>query len=510
MKKSAQMIIGCVYLFFFFCSGVLAETYKVETVDPATLELPAVQLPDISQYTPTVVKKMLADARNGKPGKVEQKLVRGLAEMRALYSGEGLLNMGLMQKNLPSALVIEQGVMTLQQISRAYPKQLVAIGEKEYLAKLPIVVAINATLIMEDSVLKLSEEKGAIFVNGGRFFLQGGALLGWRESAGTPAYYTGDKKEFRPYYVAWGGSKTYFSETRVAYLGYFGAKTYGVTLASYEVKTIEKIFQREDFDFSESPEGWLINSTFSDIFYGFYCFEAKNIIILNNTYSDNIIYGIDPHDWSSGLIIAKNHVYGTKKKHGIIISREVNDSFIFDNESHDNKLSGIMLDRQSRGNQLVRNTVYNNGSDGITLYESGDNLISGNTIYTNGAHGIRLRNSKNVTMTGNFILNNKAFGIYLHTKDLLAQGQQRDLEKDPYRQEVSGILAEGAIVQNSSGSIFIEHASRFNLYNVLFDGNGGSKDQLKFGGDLARYHNEVVRSLWGKKGVASLIRKREP
>jgi poly(beta-D-mannuronate) C5 epimerase len=123
------------------------------------------------------------------------------------------------------------------------------------------------------------------------------------------------------------------------------------------------------------PTGWLLNSQFVDNLYGFYCYEADDVVILGNTYRDNIVYGIDPHDRSRRLIIAHNDVFGTHKKHGIILSREVNDSWIIYNRTYNNQLSGIVLDRASVNNLLAYNETYKNRSDGMTLYESGNNLL---------------------------------------------------------------------------------------------------------------------------------------
>lgn len=492
------------------CLTSMAASYQLQSIAPNTLQVTAPTLPDISGYTPQTVEKKLLSLRQKKTGTVTRKLIKNLVEMRVPFSGKGFLLLAIKQNTLPAALVIENGVLSLDQISKSFPRQLVRLGKNEYLAKLPIVVSIHASLIIADQVLKLSEEKGAMLVNGGTLLLKGGALMGWRESTNGPAWYTGDKKSFRPYYVAWGGSQTFFSETKIAHLGYFGTKAYGVTLASYHIKSSEKVFQRHDFDFSKMPEGWFINSSFSDIYYGFYCYEAKNIAIINNIFKNNIVYGIDPHDRSQGLIIAKNLVFGTRKKHGIIMSREVNDSFIFANTVRDNKLSGIMLDRQCTDNQVAGNKLFNNGSGGITLYESSNNLIAKNSVYSNGAHGICLRNSEGITLQDNVIFNNRGYGVYLHIQDLLALGHKRNLKQDPYLQRVSGMLRGGVISQNSSGSIFLKSPQRFTLYNVLIDQNGGSSDNLKFGGDLTKYHNGVVKILWGEKKAAALVRQGEP
>src|SRR3546814_14775655 len=89
-----------------------------------------------------------------------------------------------------------------------------------------------------------------------------------------------------------------------------------------------------------NPTGWLIDSEFYDNWYGFYCYEAEDVVIRGNDYHDNIKYGIDPHDRSRRLIIAGNKAHDTKEKHGIIVSREVDDSWIINNQAYDNALSG--------------------------------------------------------------------------------------------------------------------------------------------------------------------------
>src|SRR3546814_16913053 len=60
---------------------------------------------------------------------------------------------------------------------------------------------------------------------------------------------------------------------------------------------------------------------------------------------NNMIYGIDPHDYSRKLIIAFNSAYGAQKKHGIIGSRGVDDSYFIGNLAFGNHGTGMMLDR---------------------------------------------------------------------------------------------------------------------------------------------------------------------
>mgnify|MGYP002133571413 CR=1 FL=1 len=65
-------------------------------------------------------------------------------------------------------------------------------------------------------------------------------------------------------------------------------------------------------------------------------------------------------------------------------------SGIFRNISFNNHLAGIMLDRLSNHNLVAYNTTYGNGSDGIAMYESNDNILYANQVYDNADHGTML------------------------------------------------------------------------------------------------------------------------
>jgi poly(beta-D-mannuronate) C5 epimerase len=212
------------------------------------------------------------------------------------------------------------------------------------------------------------------------------------------------------------------------------------------------------------PTGWIIGSEFSDMWYGFYCYETQDFVVKSNTYRDNIVYGIDPHDRSHRLIIADNDVYGTKKKHGIIISREVNDSWIINNRTHDNKLSGVVIDRNSVNNLIAYNEIYRNHTDGITLYESGDNLIWGNKVISNRRHGIRIRNSVNIRLYENIAMANGLTGLYGHIKDL--SDTDRDIKLDPFDAEVSMIVVGGELAGNGTAPLSIDSPLSVELYRV--------------------------------------------
>jgi poly(beta-D-mannuronate) C5 epimerase len=302
----------------------------------------------------------------------------------------------------------------------------------------------------------MSQERGAFLVNDSKLFITDSRLSAWseRKNALAPLVKPGD---FRPYLIAWGGTETYISNSVVSNLGYAASKAYGVSISQYSPGIVKEMNRKP-------PTGWIINSEFIGNWYGFYCYEAEDVVIVGNTYRDNVIYGIDPHDRSRRLIIANNQAHGIQQKHGIIISREVNDSWIFGNRAYRNKLSGIVIDRSSVNNVVAYNESHENGTDGFTIYESPNNLLWGNRAIGNGRHGIRLRNSVDIRLYDNVAVANRLSGVYGHIKDL--RGTDRDMKLDPFEQSVSMVIVGGQLIHNGSTPINIDRPLSVELYNV--------------------------------------------
>ncbi|MFX3901846.1 NosD domain-containing protein, partial [Streptococcus suis] len=89
--------------------------------------------------------------------------------------------------------------------------------------------------------------------------------------------------------------------------------------------------------------------------------------------------------------------------------------------------------------------------DGITLYESGDNLLWGNKVISNRRHGIRVRNSVNIKLYENTSMANGLTGVYGHIKDLT--DTDRDIALDPFDAKVSLIVVGGELAGNGSGPL---------------------------------------------------------
>lgn len=458
-----------------------AKTYTVSSAPTAPLELATPTLPDLSGYTAEAVAAKIVRT---KPGKVSVRRMMQENALKDFIGGDNkMAEWVVRQHGIPQAVFLDDGYMNLKDLAKKVPKYVIETSPGVYLAKIPIVVGQKGILEIDKQTqeLRLSQEGGSFLVNDGRMFIRDTKVTGWREKENGPATFR-SPKEFRPFLLSWGGTETYIVNTKMASFGYANSKSYGVSISQY-TPNMAKVLKRPE------PTGWIIGSEFSDMWYGFYCYETNDFVVKGNTYKDNIVYGIDPHDRSHRLIIADNTVYGTKKKHGIIISREVNDSFIFNNRSYDNKLSGLVIDRNSVNNLIAYNEIYKNHTDGITLYESGDNLLWGNKVISNRRHGIRIRNSVNIRLYENVSMANGLTGLYGHIKDL--SDTDRDIKLDPFDAQVSLIVVGGELAANGSGPLSIDSPLSVELYRVSMLAPTKSSG-ISFSGILGERQDEIL------------------
>jgi len=459
-----------------------ANTYTVSSAPIEPLNLAKPVLPDLKGYTAEAVAAKIV---RSKPGKVTLKRMMQEDALKDFIGGDNkMAEWVARQHGIPQAIFIDDGYVNLRDLSKTLPRQYFSeTSPGVYLARLPIVVGRKGVLEIDNKTqeLRLSQEGGSFLINDGQLFVRDTKVTGWREADNGPATFR-TPNEFRPFLLAWGGTQTYIVNTRMASFGYANSKSYGVSISQY-TPNMAKVLKRPQ------PTGWIIGSEFSDMWYGFYCYEARDVVIKGNTYRDNIVYGIDPHDRSHGLIIAENTVYGTHKKHGIIISREVNDSFIFNNKSYDNHLSGLVIDRNSVNNLVAYNDIFKNHTDGITLYESGDNLLWGNRVIANRRHGIRVRNSVNIRLYENVALSNGLVGIYGHIKDL--SDTDRDIKLDPFDTEVSLTVVGGELTANGSGPLSIDSPLSVELYRVAMLAPTKASG-ISFNGILGERQSEIL------------------
>ena len=327
------------------------------------------------------------------------------------------------------------------------------VDGKTYLLRLPMLVGPNATLIVRNGeTLRLSQERGAFIINAGEVHMMDSDMIGWREADDGPAYSTYEDRDFfRPFALTWSGGLMNAASVHFLTLGYQNAKSYGISYSAGPAALLK------DRDVTEKrPVGNIVDSSFEQAHYAFYSYEADDIQLVGNELRDNIIYGLDPHDRSHRLVIAYNTAYGTVKKHGIIISREVDDTWIYGNISFDNEGSGIMIDRDSTGAVLYANSVIRNHQDGITFFESPCGIAAANYIAFNERVGLKARNSWDIGLFGNTLYRNTGTAIEAYIAELraLKSHRNRDFDLDPYELLTSLAIAGNQLQENASGISF--------------------------------------------------------
>jgi hypothetical protein len=391
----------------------------------------------------------------------------------------------------PRIIIIHSGVMTLGMIARqmqgTQDQDLVALKGDTLTLRAPVFVAPGAHLILsrlDVATYRLSANAGAFIASAGDLQVVDANVIGYDETKGEPAW--SDKSRvhvFRPFLLSWGDGRMNVAASLLTALGYENSKSFGLSYSSGPVRVTELRDQAH-------ATGYVVDNMFRNSHFGFYSYEAENIHIVGNEYVDNVIYGLDPHDRTRHLTIALNTTYGTMVKHGIIISREVDESIIAGNLTFGNTGSGIMLDRDSTNNIVHANSAFNNEQDGITLFESSCNMMTSNLLLANRRDGLKVRNSFDVAAYDNRIESNGSSGVSAYIANLLEtkSGETRDFKMDPY-DAVTSISLRRNLVQSNGVGINAQGASGLAMYSNRFV----KQSRRLFGGDLRGLEGPVLQ-----------------
>jgi poly(beta-D-mannuronate) C5 epimerase len=168
----------------------------------------------------------------------------------------------------------------------------------------------------------------------------------------------------RPFVLYERASRLDISDSELAYLGSDRIASYGVAWRL------------------EGTTGTVTNSVFHHCFFGAYTYGARDVVFRGNVFRDNAYYGLDPHDYSTGIVAEENEAYGNGS-HGFIFSRFVTNGAVRGNRSHDNAGNGIVMDFHSDRNVIAGNVVERNKGDGIVLLGSSENVVENNDVRSN-------------------------------------------------------------------------------------------------------------------------------
>lgn len=465
-------------------------SFKILPLDK-DISAPKVNIPPLDEYT---LENLLKRIPQLEDGIITIERMKGAPPLRNFVFDKRLAEMRNVQDTVePQAIHVRSGVYNFESLREKLKDMNALIDTEEgYLLTLPLAVYPNAAVVFQDldKPLLLSQEQGSFIATAGDLFFINSELTAWSENTQSPALLKDELDNFRPFIVTWNGSEIYIADSVINNLGYNAPKSYGITLSS------NKVIQ-EKYGAGKKlprPTGWLINNKFNDMYFGFYSYEADDVIIYKNKYIDNIVYGIDPHDRSERLIIADNYVAGSKQKHGIIVSREVNNSFIVNNVTEYNQGSGVMLDRMSSHNLVANNISRFNQGDGITLYESPHNILANNQITDNQGTGIRVRNSWDIDVVGGQILLNKAQAFTIYQDNLLGTG--RDFDVDPVTLR-SLVNLQSVDVESNKGLLKTEGFAKISIQDMNW--TNGSMTSRNYYGDLEKFENDLNETMHKKK-----------
>ncbi|MCL5996361.1 MAG: right-handed parallel beta-helix repeat-containing protein [Chloroflexi bacterium] len=278
-----------------------------------------------------------------------------------------------------------------------------------------------------------------LIAHGGHLLIQGIKVNSWNAMANTVDTNYLDQ---RSYLLAREGGRMDIIQSEVSYLGYADGEPSGLAWRK----------RATELNPATGAMGSIQYSNIHHNYFGQYSYEAYGLDVQHNDFHDNVVYGFDPHDYSTAFVVAYNKIYNNGK-HGIIFSRLCTANWIHHNEVYGNAEHGIMLDRGSNGNKISDNLVYNN-RDGVAIFQSSDNLIQDNTL-RNNERGVRINAtydqndefdglSTGNTVLNNTILDNTQYGIYFY--------ERADKNTIAYNL-ISGTLGSGIYVKTGGNTV---------------------------------------------------------
>jgi parallel beta-helix repeat protein len=245
-------------------------------------------------------------------------------------------------------------------------------------------VVISAPTTRWLKLLSTAGRNASVKAFGGNIDMSGACVTSWNPATGTVDTEIADG---RGYLLARDGAQMNIDSAEIRYLGHGEVESYGLSWRT------------------EGTGGKITNSVVSHNYFGLYSYEVGGLVISDNEFHDNQLYGVDPHTGSHNLTIERNIVHDNGK-HGIILAEDCTDSVIRDNIVYRNNHHGIVLYLRSDRNTVEGNDTFANAAQGINVNESNDNAIRGNRVYDNIESGIGITQ----TSQNNLVENNQSRG----------------------------------------------------------------------------------------------------
>lgn len=273
------------------------------------------------------------------------------------------------------------------------------------------------------------------------------------------------------------------TNSEISYLGYDESESWGLTWkvrAFCVEKTNPEVFG------AVGVYGNMYDSNIHHNYYGQYSYGHRGGDWSNNTVHDNLQYGFDPHDYSTGLTIHDNVVYNNQN-HGIIASKYCSEVSIQGNEVY-NSLVGIFLHLGGDFATVKNNVVHDNMDAGITLLESSWATVQGN-VFERNAFGTRISvgSKENLFISNIFSENEVGVNLYEGTDipQHLMTGRPTDnlFYANEFREEGEVVNAQNTDGLQFVKNLFLYSTSAFSFEDstaVLFRENVGIEGLTHF------------------------------
>jgi parallel beta-helix repeat protein len=172
-------------------------------------------------------------------------------------------------------------------------------------------------------------------------------------------------------------------------------------------------------------QGTVTNSLFAHNHFGAYTHQAQGMRWSGNTFSDNVEYGFDPHDFSNDFVVESNTAHHNGK-HGFIFSRGCDGNVLRGNTGYANAGHGFMIDdgrsattttaqariTPSNDNLVTGNLAYDNAGSGVEIEGGTGNVASDNHLSRNDI-GVRVKSGATASVTGNVIDDSIRYGVHV-------------------------------------------------------------------------------------------------
>lgn len=305
------------------------------------------------------------------------------------------------QAHHPQVVLLRGGSIGLAQLYQALGDERVMSRHKDgYLLSYPLLIAPGAALNIEDSTLYLRIQSGTALINQGELNLRQATLTSW--SGGQHADI---EQSFRPFVMAWAGSRTRIVDSSLSRLGYNAHLARGLTLArsAQQVRGLAPatLFVRGSWirELSsgvelQKAEARIEDSRFDDLQqYALDLLDSRASLVGNHIATVKNQSAIRLRGASSG-VVERNVILGAAKA-GIEVQEQHGDLVLRQNMIGATQ-NGILLrqivDTKDAHLLLAQNYIANTASSGIDGEAIGTAYVIDNRISATPEYAISMRN----------------------------------------------------------------------------------------------------------------------